>query len=89
MARAEHMLRTNPAAAKPIVAEHFKNFEPSVFDLAYETMLEAVPESPVPTRKSFDALENFVKLQGKTLDVSFEQAFAPTLAEEAVKELRL
>jgi NitT/TauT family transport system substrate-binding protein len=87
VARAERMLRTDPAGAKPSIRKFFEGFDPTVFDLAYEAMLAAVPENPIPTRQGFEALEKFVKLQGKSLGVTFEQAMEPRPAEEAVKEL--
>lgn len=86
-AMAERMLRTDPNGAKPSVRKFFENFDQQVFDLAYASMLEAVPANPIPTRESFQALESFARLQGQPLGINYEQAMDPRLAEEVVKEL--
>ncbi len=87
MARAMQMLRRDPAAAKPIVRKYFANFSQPVFDLAYDNMLGGVPASPILSRDEFGRLRAFAELQGKPLQVTYDQAVNRQLAAEVMAKM--
>lgn len=77
-------MRADPDAARQCMRDLFSELDEDTFTGAYEFALTTLPESPAISEEVFAALEAFAEEGGNPLGVSYDQAVAHPITEEAL-----
>ena len=84
LARAEHLIQTDKAAAKDAVRPFFPNLDATTFDLAFEGNLPAYARTPAVTRTGVAAVLNFMSAPGQPpLNIPFDTVATNRFADAA------